>query len=300
MESTVWYEKYKPCSLDTVVLPDHIKNQIRKFIETETLPNLGFWSNDPGLGKSSTANAIVQEMQARGHEAMWINASLEKGIDLLRGKIQKFAVSQSVDGLYKVVVLDECDHLTPDAQAAFRGFCDDYSANCRFIFTGNYKTKIIEPLLDRLMNIDFASFDRKDIARPMADRLVQILKKEGIDYNKDDLIKIIYTYYPRMRSMIAYLQRASTTGVLKVNDSLDDMDVFADILRSLNGDYHELLGKVNALTAPDNMYSFIYNNVDTYFKDPARAIMTCARYQHMAMTVRDKHLNLMACLTELR
>lgn len=108
MQSTVWYERYKPQTLDDVVLPDSIKTALRKNITDGTLPNLGFWSADPGLGKSSTANAIVSELEKLGHEAMWVNASLEKGIDVLRGKIKQFAVSQSVDGNFKVVVLDEC------------------------------------------------------------------------------------------------------------------------------------------------------------------------------------------------
>ena len=300
MQTTVWYEKYKPQKIDDVVLPEALKSQLQQAIARGELPNLGFWSSEPGLGKSSTANAIVQEMQKLGHEAMWINASLEKGIDTLRGKIQGFATSASVDGLYKVVVLDECDHLSPDFQAAFRGFIDDYSANCRFIFTGNFKNKIIEPLLDRLMNIDFAAFDRKDIARPMAERLMMVLDNEGVEYDKQDLIKIIYTYYPRMRSMIAYLQKSSASGKLEIGESLDNADVFDDILSSLKGDYHELIGKVNALTSPDNMYSFIYHHAEKYFGANApKAIIIAAKYQHMAAIVRDKHLNLIACLTEL-
>lgn len=301
METTVWYEKYKPQCLDDVILPDAVKEQLHKFIETETLPNLGFWSSEPGLGKSSTANAIAQEMQARGHEVLWINASLEKGIDTLRSKINKFAVSASVDGIYKLVVLDESDYLTGDTQAALRGFLDSYSTNCRFILTGNYKSKIIEPLIDRLQNIDFAAFDRKDIAKPMAERLIEILEKEGVSYNKEDLVKIIYTYYPRMRSMIAFLQKSSTTGSLVVDDALDSMGEFDDIMNSLSGQYEATVAKVNALTSPDNMYSFLYKNISQYFGNKApKAIITVARYQHMASTVRDKHLNLMACLMELR
>ena len=301
METTVWYEKYKPQCLDDVILPDAVKEQLHKFIETEALPNLGFWSSEPGLGKSSTANAIAQEMQARGHEVLWINASLEKGIDTLRSKINKFAVSSSIDGLYKLVVLDESDYLTGDTQAALRGFLDSYSANCRFILTGNYKSKIIEPLIDRLQNIDFAAFDRKDIAKPMAARLIEILEKEGVSYNKEDLVKIIYTYYPRMRSMIAFLQKSSTTGSLVVDDTLDSMGEFDDIMNSLSGQYEATVAKVNVLTSPDNMYSFLYKNASQYFGNKApKAIITVARYQHMASTVRDKHLNLMACLMELR
>lgn len=301
MKSTVWYEKYRPQCLDDVVLPEQLKQQLQQSITDNALPNLGFWSSEPGLGKTSTANAIVQEMQALGHEAMWINASLEKGIDTLRGKIQGFATSASADGLYKVVVLDECDHLSQDFQAAFRGFIDDYSTNCRFIFTGNFKNKVIEPLLDRLMNVDFAAFERKDIAKSMAARLMEILDREGVDYDKQDLAKVIYTYYPRMRSMVAYLQKSSVNGKLVISDSLDDISVFDDIMQSLHGDYHELIAKVNALTSPDNMYTFLYNHAGKYFgQDAPKAIITAARYQHMASMVRDKHLNLMACLTELK
>ena len=199
------------------------------------------------------------------------------------------------------IVVHNCDYLSPDFQAACRGFLDEYSANCRFILTGNYKSKIIEPLIDRLQNIDFAAFDRKDIAKPMAARLIQILEKEGVCYNKEDLVKIIYTYYPRMRSMIAFLQRSSTTGSLAVDDALDSMGEFDAVMNSLSGPYEGTLSKVNALTSPDNMYSFLYKNIGQYFNTKApKAIITVARYQHMASTVRDKHLNLMACLMELK
>lgn len=199
------------------------------------------------------------------------------------------------------IVVHNCDYLSPDFQAACRGFLDEYSANCRFILTGNYKSKIIEPLIDRLQNIDFAAFDRKDIAKPMAERLIEILEKEGVSYNKEDLVKIIYTYYPRMRSMIAFLQKSSTTGSLVVDDALDSMGEFDDIMNSLSGQYEATVAKVNALTSPDNMYSFLYKNIGQYFGNKApKAIITIARYQHMSSTVRDKHLNLMACLMELR
>lgn len=199
------------------------------------------------------------------------------------------------------IVTHNCDHLSPDAQAAFRGFIDDYSANCRFIFTGNYKNKIIPPLIDRLQNIDFSSFDRKDIAGQMYKRLTHILDDQNISYTKEDLVKVMYTYFPKMRSMISFLQTSCTSGTLDPNGSLDNVDLFDDVLKSLNGDYHELYAKVGSLTAPDNMYSFLYNNVTKYFPNAEpKAILIAAKYQHMASIVRDKHLNLMACLTELK
>lgn len=151
METTVWYEKYKPQCLDDVILPDNIKVQLKKFLEKESLPNLGFWSSEPGLGKSSTANALVQEMQKRGHEAMWINASLEKGIDTLRGKISKFAVSASIDGLYKVVVLDECLEenekviVLEDGKEVYRALKDFTKGKTYDCVSMNLETGKVEP-----------------------------------------------------------------------------------------------------------------------------------------------------------
>lgn len=151
MKSTVWYEKYRPQCLDDVVLPEQLKQQLQQSITDNALPNLGFWSSEPGLGKTSTANAIVQEMQALGHEAMWINASLEKGIDTLRGKIQGFATSASVDGLYKVVVLDECLEenerviVLEDGKEVYRALKDFAKGKIYNCVSMNLETGKVEP-----------------------------------------------------------------------------------------------------------------------------------------------------------
>ena len=296
---SVWYERYKPQSVEDVILPIKIKNDLKHFIEDENMPNLGFWSNEPGLGKSSTSNAIIKDL---GCDALWINASLEKGIDVLRGKIQTFASQASFDGKHKIVVMDEVDNISRDAQAAFRGFLDEFSQNCRFIFTGNYKEKIIEPLLDRLSNYDFASFEKSEMIKPVFERLKFILDNEEVKYDQKDVAKVIYNYYPKIRSMIGFLQKACVSGELRINDAeLDDTNVFDNILNSLNGNFTELLQKVNSLNSPDNLYSFIYNNIEKYFLNESypQVVITCAKYQSMTESVRDKHLNLSACLTEL-
>lgn len=296
---SVWYERYKPQSVSDVILPESVKSDLTHFIQSGNMPNLGFWSSEPGLGKSSTANAIIKDL---GCEALWVNASLEKGIDVLRGKIQTFASQVSFDGKHKIVVLDECDNISRDSQAAFRGFLDEFSQNCRFIFTGNYKEKIIEPLLDRLSNYEFASFEKSQMAKPIFERLQFILNNENIKYDKKDLAKVIYNFYPKIRSMIGFLQKACVSGELKCSDAdLDDTNIFDDVLKSLKGNYVELVQKVNSLNSPNNLYSFIFKNAEKYFLDSSypNVIITCAKYQSFSESVRDKHLNLCACLSEL-
>ena len=297
---SIWYEKYKPQCVDDLVLPEAVKNKFRGYIKNQDIPAIGLWSNLPGTGKSSTANAIIKDL---GSEALWINASMERGIDVLRGRIARFASQSSFDGNIKVVVMDEADSLLKDSQNAWRGFIDEYSQNCRFIFTGNYKEKIIEPLLDRLENYDYQSFSKEEMVKPIFDRLCFILDNESIEYDKRHLVPIINTYYPRIRSMVGALQKFSHNGKLLINEAeLDDLDVFDKIMKLISpSTFTELVQAVNSLSAPDNMFSFIYKNADKYFKPEKypNIIITVAKYQHMSDSVRDKHLNLAACLTEL-
>lgn len=201
------------------------------------------------------------------------------------------------------IVTHNCDHFSREGQAAFRGFIDEYSANCRFIFTGNYKEKIIEPLLDRLEIYDFESFSKEEMIKPIFERLCLILENENVEYVKKDLVPIINTYYPRIRSMVGALQKFTDNGVLTIDaNSLDDLDVFDTVMQLVNpGTYLDMIQAVNKLNAPDNMFSFLYKNADKYFKTEKypNLVIAVAKYQHMADSVRDKHLNLAACLTEV-
>lgn len=297
---SIWYEKFKPQILEDVILPQDTKDKLQGFVDTQNIPALGFFSNLPGTGKSSLANAIVREING---EALWINASLERSIDVLRGKIAKFASQSSFDDNVKVVVLDEFDHFSKDGQAAFRSFIDTYGKECVFIFTGNYKEKIIEPLLDRLFIIDFESLPKESMIKPIFERLKFILDYEKVTYEPRDLVPIINTYYPRIRSMVGALQKFSKDGKLVVNESdLDDVNVFDSVMAKVNPKtYLELISSINNLNAPDNMYSFLYTNASKYFKPEhyPNVVITIAKYQHMSDSVRDKNLNLAACLTEL-
>jgi replication factor C small subunit len=297
---SVWEQRYKPQNINDLIIPEDIKNKLLKYTQTQDIPNIGLFSSNPGTGKSSTAFAIIKEING---EALWINASMEKGIDVLRGKIQKFASSGSFDDNIKIVVMDEFDHFSKDGQAAFRGFIDEFSQNCRFIFTGNYKEKIIEPLLDRLEVYDFNSFSKEVMVKPIFERLRWILDNEKVQYNPKDLVPIINTYYPRVRSMVVALQKFSKDGEFIINEhDLDDINIFDKIMQvvSLNT-FTDMIVEVNKLNAPDNMYTFLYNNAAKYFKPEMypQMVLIIAKYQHMASSVRDKNLNLAAALTEL-
>lgn len=294
--NSIWYEKYAPKTLDDVILPDGIKSQLKKWVSEGKLPNLGFWSQLPGLGKSSTCKAIIQTM---GADALFINASLEKGIDMLRSKILQFASSNSLSDDPKIVVLDEADNITRDAQAAFRGFLDEFSGNCSFIFTGNYKSKMIEPLLDRLQNYDFASFSQQEMVKPIFEKLKFITESEGVQFDdtvKTNIVKIIQNCYPRIRNMIGCLQRSLTNGTFEVESEGTNFDEIVQTMR--NKDYQTLLSQVNSLPNPDAMFEYLYKNV-TMFSNLPQAVLVLAKGQFQAEQVRDKNLNLAAVLVEL-
>lgn len=296
----MWYKKYVPHRVKDIILPQKFKDQLQSFVDNEDIPHLGLFSSNPGTGKTSTAQAIIKET---GCESLWINASLDKGIDVLRGKIANFASQVSFDDRIKIVVMDEFDNFTPDGQKAFRGFIDEFSDNCRFIFTGNYKEKIIQPLLDRMEVYDFNAFSKEEMVKPIFERLKYVLEQEGIAYDAKDLVPVINTFYPSIRSMIGALKKFSSNGTFHVTESeLDSLNIFDEIMTVVKTkDFDEMVRKVNELNAPENMYTFLYQNMNKYFQPQVKPQITViiAKYQHMSETVRDKTLNLSACLTEI-
>lgn len=201
------------------------------------------------------------------------------------------------------IVTHNCDNITKDSQASFRSFLDEYSENCRFIFTGNYKERIIQPLLDRLENYDFALFDRKAMAKPVFTRMCEILDNEGIKYDQKDIVTVIGACYPRIRSMVNMLFKMSRTGTFVLDKKeIDENSTFDAVMALLRPDkYYDLITAVNQLNSPDSLYSYLYKNLERYFKPNSfpNAIITLAKYQEMSASVRDKNLNLSACLSEL-
>jgi len=295
---SIWMEKYRPVDTNDLVLPESIKQKFNQYAKNEDIPNLGLWSNNPGTGKTSTATALIKEI---GGEALFINASMDNGIDVLRSQISNFASTESFDGKLKIVVLDEVDNLSQSAQFAFRSLIESFSNNCRFILTGNFKEKMLDPLLDRLENYDFNNFDKKEMVKPIFERLKAVLENEKITYDPKDLVPIINTYYPSIRSMIGALQKFSSTGTLVINaGDLDNQTEYNAIVDTVKAkDFNGMVNLVNELTSPDNMYTYMYKTVSTFEEKMPQVVMILAKYQFQAGSVRDKNLNLAAALTEI-
>ena len=199
------------------------------------------------------------------------------------------------------IVTHNCDRLTPDAQAAYRGFIDEFSNNCRFVFTGNYKENIIEPLLNRLENYDFLDFNKTDMVPQIVNRILFILNNENIKFDNSSIRKIIDKNYPSVRGMIVDLKKYSSTGELNVSGISNDE--LSEIINALNSKNFETLSKtVQTLSCPDAFFSVLYKNIDKLFskhEQISRAIVILAKYQDMGTRVRDKYLNILACFCEL-
>jgi len=298
-KETVWYEKYKPQCIDDLILPVDMKNNLKTLIKDNSLPNIALFSTAPGTGKSSTVNAIVKEISG---EAIWINASLENSIDVLRGKILSFASSSLFYDAPKIVVMDEMDHFSSQGQAAFRGFLDEFS-NCKFLFTGNYKEKIIEPLLDRLEVFNYDEFKKTDIVKQIFERLVFILNYEKKTFNKEDVVQVINSHYPSIRSMIGTLQKYSISGSLIIPPGeLNSVSKFENVLQSIKSKkFKEVIENINEITACASFYPWLYKNINVYYEKEMlpKSIMILAKYQDMESRAVDKNLNLAACCTEL-
>lgn len=299
--TNVWYEKYRPEKLEDMILPETVKSKIAEYLKDGgfKMPHLGLFSRTPGTGKSSLAKVILKEIQA---EALWINASMDKGIDVLRTRIQRFAATKPLRDTVKVVVMDEFDHFSRDGQAAFRGFIDQFGENVRFIFTGNYRENIIEPLLDRLEVYDFNQFPKEEIVKPIFDRLTYILDQEGIQYERSEVAKIIRQDFPRIRRMIGTMGQCIKDGVLDFQafGETDQLDKLGDLVKAKN--YQEAVKMVYSLGTTDHLYGYYGSNLDKIVSKPEaeiNAIIILAKYQHMNATAKDRNLNAAACICEL-
>ena len=199
------------------------------------------------------------------------------------------------------IVTHNCDRLTPDFQAGFRGFLDEFSQNCRFIFTGNYKENIIEPLLNRLENYDFLDFDKQEIIPQIVNRILFILEHENIKSDNNAIKTIIEKNYPSVRGMILDLKKFSNSGTLNVSGiKTDELDGVVKAMMSKS--FNHLNEIVNSLSCPDAFYSILYKNLDKLFTQNVqftKAVIVLAKYQDMGVRVRDKYINLLACLCEL-
>lgn len=300
----LFVEKYRPAKIADCILPTQLKETFSKIVSSGELPNMLF-TGTAGLGKTTVARALCDEL---GIDYIIVNGSEEGNIETLRGKIKRFASSVSLSGGYKCVILDEADYLNPQStQPALRGFIEEFSDNCRFILTCNFKNRIIEPLHSRCGVYEFNT-SKKDMAKlceQMMKRSMEILEKENVDLNgqTEALANVIMKHAPDWRRVLNELQRASVGGVLNVSVNADtnNYDGLFEALKAK--DFKKMrtwvANNIDVDTAAifRHMYDSMYERIDT--GSIPQLVLILADYQYKAAFVADHELNMVACMTEV-
>lgn len=299
----LWVEKYRPRTVSETILPSELKQTFQKIVDGGEIPNMLF-SGTAGTGKTTVARAICDEL---GLDYIIINGSEEGNIDTLRGKIKQFASSISLSGGYKVVILDEADYLNPQStQPALRAFIEEFSKNCRFIMTCNFKNRIIEPLHSRCSNFEF-NFSKKVLAKLCEDffiRCIHILEEQDLEYNKDTLAQLIMKHAPDWRRVLNELQRGSISGSLQNSVTSNNDTNYESLFKSLKTkDFKKMRSWVvnNMDVEPASIFRGVYDNMVDYVEPQSipQLVLILADYQYKNAFVADHELNLVACMTEV-
>lgn len=304
MSDFLWVEKYRPRLVKDTILPEGLKEVFEQIISTGELPNMLF-TGTPGVGKTTVAKALCNELEL---DFIVINGSEEGNIDTLRNKIKHFASTVSLQGGYKVVILDEADYLNPQStQPALRGFIEEFSNNCRFILTCNFKNRIIEPLHSRCSVYEFAIPNNQKplMANGIFNRICEILDNEKIQYDKKAIIALIEKHFPDYRRVINECQRYGITGKIDagilVNLTEDNIKALVKYLKEKDFKAMRKWVVDNIDTEPAAIFRKIYDNVNEYVqpKSIPQCVLILADYQYKNAFVADHELNVVACMTEL-
>ena len=302
----LWVEKYRPRKIEECILPDNIKSTFLNFLDKGEVPNL-LLAGPAGCGKTTVAKALCNEL---GVDYYVINGSDEgRFLDTVRNNAKNFAstVSISSTAKHKVIIIDEADNTTNDVQLLLRAFIEEFSGNCRFIFTCNYKNKIVEPLHSRCAVVEFGikGKERQEIAASFFKRIQTILDTEGIKYDNKVLVELINKHFPDWRRVLNEIQRYSSGGVIdagilatfsdvKVNNLIQNLkqknfpEVRKWVVDNLDNDSGVLMRRIY-----DALYTSLANA-----SIPA-AVLIIAKYQYQIAFVADQEINLLACLTEI-
>ncbi len=299
----LWVEKYRPSTVEDTILPQDLKDTFQSVVDSGEIPNMLF-TGTAGLGKTTVARAICDEL---GLDYIVINGSEEGNIDTLRGKIKQFASSVSLSGGYKVVILDEADYLNAQStQPALRGFIEEFSQNCRFILTCNFKNKVIEPLHSRCGVYEFNTSKKSmvELCGQFMKRLQMILDQEGVTYNKEVIAQLITKYAPDWRRVLNECQRHSISGKLETTVIINDLNAnYTGLFKSLKAkDFKKMRSWVvnNMDVEPAALFRGIYDAMDGNVVPASvpQLVLILADYQYKNAFVADHELNLVACLTE--
>lgn len=304
MQEFIWAEKYRPRTVDECILPERLKTSFQSYVDKKEIPNLLFFGTS-GTGKTTAAIAMCEEI---GLSYLMINGSTERGIDTLRTKIQKYASTVSMKGGRKVIIIDEADYLTPETQAGFRGVIDEFTATCTFIFTCNMKARMHDAILSRCVSIEFklAGSERSEMAGKFLNRVLNILKTEGITFEKLVVAKVIERSFPDYRRILNDLQYFSSQGDLNagVLVKINDVQKMSELMSHLKSKNYEAIRKwvvTNSDVEPSRVFRKIYDAVHNHVEESSipQAVVIIARYQYQAVFAADAEINLVACLVEL-
>lgn len=304
MKEYLWVEKYRPKSISECILPDDLKQTFQEFVNQNNIPNL-LLSGGPGIGKTTVAKAMLQEI---GADYIIINGSMNGNIDTLRNEIKDFASTMSFTNNRKYVILDEADYLNPQStQPALRNFMEEFSKNCGFILTCNFKNRIIEPLHSRCSVVEFSIPKpiRPKVANQFFKRVGDILKRENIEYDEMVVAKMVESHFPDFRRVLNELQRYSATGKIDTgilaNTGDASIDELLNYLRSKSFNEVRKWVAQNIDIDTSSMLRKLYDAANEKMKphSVAQLVLIIADYQYKAAFVADQEINLVACMTEI-
>jgi len=304
MSEFLWVEKYRPKRISECILPTNLKVVFQEFVNKKNIPNL-LLTGSPGVGKTTVARAMLEEVNA---DYIVINGSMNGNIDTLRNEIMQFASTVSFTGGRKYVILDEADYLNPNStQPALRNFMEEFSNNCGFIVTCNFKNRIIDPLHSRCSVVDFniPKDEKMKLASQFLNRVNGILVHEDVDFDKKVVAELITKHFPDWRRVLNELQRYSATGSI-------DSGLLAE---NGDGSIKELVEHLKAKSftemrkwvAQNNdidttaLFRKLYDTASTYLeaRSVPQLVLLLADYQHKAAFVADHEINMVACFTEI-
>ena len=306
MNDFLWVEKYRPQKVEDCILPTEVKTTFKSFIEQGEIPNL-LLSGTAGVGKTTIAKALCNEL---GADFYVINGSDEgRFLDTVRNQAKTFAstVSLTSQSRHKVLIIDEADNTTPDVQLLLRASIEEFQKNCRFIFTCNFKNKIIEPLHSRTTVIDFnvRGKSKQALAGQFFERCRDILTREEVRYNDKVVATVVQKYFPDFRRTINELQRYSSTGSIDTGilAALGDakIDSLTEYLKNKKFNDVKKWVTQNLDSDPTAIMRKLYDSLSTIMEGPsvAAAVLIIAEYQYKSAFVVDQEINLLACLTQI-
>lgn len=302
MEHLLWTEKYRPETVADCILPDRLKQPFQEYVNQKQIPNL-LLTGGAGVGKTTVAKAMCNEI---GCDFMVLNGSDENGVDTIRYKIKNYASSMSLTGGRKVIILDEADYLTPQAQAILRNSIEEFAVNCSFIFTCNYKNKLIEPLHSRCAVVEFSlkNGEKAKMAGAFFKRIQSILQSEKVEYEEPVIAELIKKHFPDFRRALNELQRYSQFGKIDsgILAQIGDVQISEIVKHVKSKDFGAIRKWVGASDIDANiLFRQLYDALYEVMKPQSipQAVLILADYQYKQAFVADQEINMVACLTEL-